>query len=153
MAALTETWPTIEIRSVTWLSHLKKNSPADINHQLVEVYGTSVISRRQVWFGGEGTEIDKGRRDVRVEERALSVGVDLYSIKRNRIPNFRSVDLIESSGNIVNIQTATAGSDVVQSGRPIFDDFFQHLWPYMGNITANVVFQMVKRLWLIRIDQ
>ncbi|GFU44044.1 uncharacterized protein TNCV_4963561 [Trichonephila clavipes] len=24
-------------------------------------------------------------------------------------------------------ETATAGSDVVQSGRPIFDDFFQHL--------------------------
>ncbi|GFS83882.1 uncharacterized protein TNCV_2363211 [Trichonephila clavipes] len=44
--------------------------------------------------------------------------------------------------------TATAGSDVVQSGRPIFDDFFQHLWPYIGNNTANVVFQMVKRLWL-----
>ncbi|GFX86651.1 integrase catalytic domain-containing protein [Trichonephila clavipes] len=51
------------------------------------------------------------------------------------------------------IETATAGSDVVQSGRPIFDDFFQHLWPYIGNNTANVVFQMVKRLWLIRIDQ
>ncbi|GFY35890.1 hypothetical protein TNCV_4842632 [Trichonephila clavipes] len=49
--------------------------------------------------------------------------------------------------------TATAGSDVIQSGRPIFDDFFQHLWPYIGNNTANVVFQMVKRLWLIRIDQ
>ncbi|GFY33967.1 hypothetical protein TNCV_4596751 [Trichonephila clavipes] len=49
--------------------------------------------------------------------------------------------------------TATAGSDGVQSGRPIFDDFFQHLWPYIGNNTANVVFQMVKRLWLIRIDQ
>ncbi|GFV95427.1 hypothetical protein TNCV_4574291 [Trichonephila clavipes] len=49
--------------------------------------------------------------------------------------------------------TATAGSDVVQSGRPIFDDFFRHLWPYIGNNTANVVFQMVKRLWLIRIDQ
>ncbi|GFY34235.1 hypothetical protein TNCV_2505381 [Trichonephila clavipes] len=49
--------------------------------------------------------------------------------------------------------TAMAGSDVVQSGRPIFDDFFQHLWPYIGNNTANVVFQMVKRLWLIRIDQ
>ncbi|GFX28625.1 hypothetical protein TNCV_3336851 [Trichonephila clavipes] len=56
---------------------------------------------------------------------------------------------ITSSGG----QTATAGSDVVQSGRPIFDDFFQHLWPYIGNNTANVVFQMVKRLWLIRIDQ
>ncbi|GFT83801.1 PC4 domain-containing protein [Trichonephila clavipes] len=27
--------------------------------------------------------------------------------------------------------TATAGFDVVQSGRPIFDDFFQHLWPYI----------------------
>ncbi|GFY18271.1 hypothetical protein TNCV_2046771 [Trichonephila clavipes] len=50
-------------------------------------------------------------------------------------------------------ETATAGSDGVQSGRPIFDDFFQHLWPYIGNNTANVVFQMVKRLWLIRIDQ
>ncbi|GFV62194.1 BRCA1-associated protein [Trichonephila clavipes] len=48
---------------------------------------------------------------------------------------------------------ATAGSDVVQSGRPIFDDFFQLLWPYIGNNTANVVFQMVKRLCLIRIDQ
>ncbi|GFW71176.1 hypothetical protein TNCV_535941 [Trichonephila clavipes] len=50
-------------------------------------------------------------------------------------------------------RTATAGLNVVQSGRPIFDDFFQHLWPYIGNSTANVVFQMVKRLWLIRIDQ
>ncbi|GFT95796.1 hypothetical protein TNCV_311541 [Trichonephila clavipes] len=49
--------------------------------------------------------------------------------------------------------TATVGSDVVQSGRPIFNEFFQHLWPYIGNNTANVVFQMVKRLWLIRIDQ
>ncbi|GFV42249.1 hypothetical protein TNCV_3164801 [Trichonephila clavipes] len=52
-----------------------------------------------------------------------------------------------------HVRTLTAGSDVVQSGRPIFDDFFQHLWPYIGNNTANVVFQMVKRLWLIRIDQ
>ncbi|GFV37471.1 hypothetical protein TNCV_1157341 [Trichonephila clavipes] len=31
------------------------------------------------------------------------------------------------------------------------NDFFQHLWPYIGNNTANVVFQMVKRLWLIHI--
>ncbi|GFY32546.1 transposable element Tc3 transposase [Trichonephila clavipes] len=54
---------------------------------------------------------------------------------------------------IILKMTVTAGSDVVQSGRPIFDDFFQHLWPYIGNNTANVVFQMVKRLWLIRIDQ
>ncbi|GFU59839.1 uncharacterized protein TNCV_4726071 [Trichonephila clavipes] len=54
---------------------------------------------------------------------------------------------------IIFKMTATAGSDVVQSGRPIFDDFFQHLWPYIGNNTVNVVLQMVKRLWLIRIDQ
>ncbi|GFV41932.1 adhesion G protein-coupled receptor B2 [Trichonephila clavipes] len=51
------------------------------------------------------------------------------------------------------IGLTTAGSDVVQSGGPIVDDFFQHLWPYIGNNTANVVFQMVKRLWLIRINQ
>ncbi|GFX76705.1 hypothetical protein TNCV_664121 [Trichonephila clavipes] len=51
------------------------------------------------------------------------------------------------------VLTATAGSDVVQSGLQIFDDFFQHLWPYIGNNRTNVVFQMVKRLWLIRINQ
>ncbi|GFX58202.1 hypothetical protein TNCV_4049601 [Trichonephila clavipes] len=56
----------------------------------------------------------------------------------------------ERPGMEEKARTATAGSDVVQSGRPIFDDFFQHLWPYIGNNTANVVFQMVKRLWLIR---
>ncbi|GFU09989.1 hypothetical protein TNCV_1796951 [Trichonephila clavipes] len=43
--------------------------------------------------------------------------------------------------------------DVVQSDVQISDDFFQHLWPYIGNNTSNVVLQMVKRLWLIRIDQ
>ncbi|GFV41066.1 hypothetical protein TNCV_2666571 [Trichonephila clavipes] len=59
----------------------------------------------------------------------------------------------ENSFSVGKIKTATAGSDVVQSGRPIFDDFFQHLWPYIGNNTANVVFQMVKYLWLIRMDQ
>ncbi|GFV27272.1 hypothetical protein TNCV_3047811 [Trichonephila clavipes] len=52
-----------------------------------------------------------------------------------------------------HVTTVTAGSDVVQSGRPIFDDFFQHLWLYIGNNTAKVAFQMVQRLWLIRIDQ
>ncbi|GFY00360.1 uncharacterized protein TNCV_1663991 [Trichonephila clavipes] len=33
--------------------------------------------------------------------------------------------------------TATADSDVVQSGRPIFDDFFQHLWPYIECCLPN----------------
>ncbi|GFY15922.1 hypothetical protein TNCV_1285671 [Trichonephila clavipes] len=61
--------------------------------------------------------------------------------------------VINRVGDCCDSTTATAGLDVVQSGRPIFDDFFQHLWPYIGNNTANVVFQMVKRLSLIRIDQ
>ncbi|GFS94249.1 hypothetical protein TNCV_2013351 [Trichonephila clavipes] len=30
-------------------------------------------------------------------------------------------------------KTAMADSDVDQSGCPIFDDIFQHLWPYIGN--------------------
>ncbi|GFU80763.1 hypothetical protein TNCV_514901 [Trichonephila clavipes] len=61
--------------------------------------------------------------------------------------------VIKSPYSSVFVSIATDGWDVVQSGRPIFDDFFQHLWPCIGNNTANVVFQMVKRLWLIRIDQ
>ncbi|GFU66653.1 hypothetical protein TNCV_3111371 [Trichonephila clavipes] len=61
--------------------------------------------------------------------------------------------MVHDQGKRVAPRTAMAGSDVVQSGRPIFDDFFQHLWSYIANNTANVVFQMVKRLWLIRIDQ
>ncbi|GFW37678.1 hypothetical protein TNCV_415641 [Trichonephila clavipes] len=66
----------------------------------------------------------------------------------------RSVNMqIRNLLNGRSLTTATAGSDVVQSGRPSFDDFFQHLWPYIGNNTVNVAFQMVKRLWLIRIDQ
>ncbi|GFX48272.1 hypothetical protein TNCV_2920891 [Trichonephila clavipes] len=64
-----------------------------------------------------------------------------------------SVEPLYRGLSYTQYMTAMAGSDVVQSGRPIFDDFFQHLWPYIGNNTANVVFQMVKRLWLIRIDQ
>ncbi|GFV95089.1 hypothetical protein TNCV_3708841 [Trichonephila clavipes] len=69
-----------------------------------------------------------------------------------RLPGVHPDHTATASGRGSN-GTATAGSDVVQSGRPIFDDFFQHLWPYIGNNTANVVFQMIKRLWLIRIDQ
>ncbi|GFW45361.1 hypothetical protein TNCV_4734681 [Trichonephila clavipes] len=63
------------------------------------------------------------------------------------------IAIVQVGRILLAVKTATAGSDVVQSGRPIFDDFFQHLWPYIGNNTANVVFLMVKRLWLIRIDQ
>ncbi|GFU92309.1 hypothetical protein TNCV_1338901 [Trichonephila clavipes] len=34
---------------------------------------------------------------------------------------------LECDTRYVLVWTATAGSDVVQSGRPIFDDFSQHL--------------------------
>ncbi|GFY30946.1 hypothetical protein TNCV_1629201 [Trichonephila clavipes] len=85
-----------------------------------------------------------GRKRLRL---ALG-GVVHKNIGRNRPVLPQSFELSSPTE-----QTATAGSDVVQSGRPVFDDFFQHLWPYIGNNTANVVFQMVKRLWLIRIDQ
>ncbi|GFU18356.1 hypothetical protein TNCV_1980431 [Trichonephila clavipes] len=73
------------------------------------------------------------------------------------VPRYRRINCADAKtmagSSTGGHKTATAGSDVVQSGRPIFDDFFQHLWSYIGNNTANVVFQMVKRLWLIRIDQ
>ncbi|GFT15754.1 hypothetical protein TNCV_4943101 [Trichonephila clavipes] len=63
-------------------------------------------------------------------------------------------DRIENDTAIIRMEkTATAGSDVVQLDVQTLMTFFQHLWPYIGNNTANVVFQMVKRLWLIRIDQ
>ena len=43
MAALVETWCTIEIRNVIMFLCLKKNSPAEIHQQLIEVYSTSVM--------------------------------------------------------------------------------------------------------------
>ncbi|GFV04029.1 hypothetical protein TNCV_916531 [Trichonephila clavipes] len=64
-----------------------------------------------------------------------------------RVPSPKAFEKLNSE------RTVTPGSDVVQYGRPIFYDFFQHLWSYIGNNTVIVVFQMVKRLWLIRIDQ
>ncbi|GFT22891.1 hypothetical protein TNCV_1857121 [Trichonephila clavipes] len=83
--------------------------------------------------------------------------ITTYSLTNRRTPMIVRTPAVSDpehrDGTPSGTETATAGSDVVQSGRPIFDDFFQHLWPYIGNNTANVVFQMVKRLWLIRIDQ
>ncbi|GFT50245.1 hypothetical protein TNCV_3622961 [Trichonephila clavipes] len=74
-------------------------------------------------------------------------------LKTRRVKGDMHDKSVYSSNVIPWVWTATDGSDGVQSGRPIFDDFFQHLWPYIGNNTANVDFQIIKRLWLIRIDQ
>lgn len=49
--------------------------------------------------------------------------------------------------------TIMAGSDKVQSGGPLEDEIIQHLWPYIGNNMAYVVFQMVKLSKLMSIDQ
>ncbi|GFV41870.1 hypothetical protein TNCV_2958861 [Trichonephila clavipes] len=89
------------------------------------------------------------------------VRVSLTNLKNPRsyvseaVHNILSCDVPNQSTYRIQraTQTATAGSDGVQSERPIFDDFFQDLWPYVGNNTASVVFQIVKRLWVIRIDQ
>ncbi|GFV96511.1 hypothetical protein TNCV_1999631 [Trichonephila clavipes] len=89
-------------------------------------------------LSGRSKKIRKDKRRKRKKEED--------NIKKNKVKK-------RLQCRIFLMRTAMAGSDVVQSGRPIFDDFFQHLWPYIGNNTANVVFQMVKRLWLIRIDQ
>ncbi|GFX17803.1 hypothetical protein TNCV_2292521 [Trichonephila clavipes] len=89
-------------------------------------------------------------------EVASSVGELRYSETKTHRLSTRVEEIASSKTHLLlcSIQRLPrAGSGVVQSGRPIFDDFFQPLWPHIGNNTANVVFQMVKRLWLIRTDQ
>ncbi|GFW94332.1 hypothetical protein TNCV_1432671 [Trichonephila clavipes] len=100
----------------------------------------------------------RARRELSATDRLIlncgqvfRTSPDLDTTLQASIPH--QCEDFEPLAKLARSLTATAGSDVVQSGRPIFDDFFQHLWPYIGNNTANVVFQMVKRLWLIRIDQ
>ncbi|GFV62744.1 hypothetical protein TNCV_3101171 [Trichonephila clavipes] len=56
-------------------------------------------------------------------------------------------------GHRAAAMTVTAGSDVVQSGRPIFDDFFQHLWPYISNNTCLVTSSIPVPLKTRRVGQ
>ncbi|GFX55428.1 hypothetical protein TNCV_267161 [Trichonephila clavipes] len=99
------------------------------------------------------------KRDVQYKKRSLGM---LLELKREGCFQvfalsglIRNVAPSQAGPRIVKIEDVErrTGSDVVQSGRPLFDDFFQHLWPYIGNNTTNVLFQKVKRLWFIRIDQ
>ncbi|GFS55545.1 uncharacterized protein TNCV_1627681 [Trichonephila clavipes] len=105
---------------------------------------------QELWFQQDGATCHTARATIDLLKDTLGDRL----ISRFEPVNWppRSCDLTPLN-YFLWAMTATAGSDVVQSGRPIFDDFFQHLWPYIGNNTANVVFQLVKRLWLIRIDQ
>ncbi|GFW99699.1 hypothetical protein TNCV_3419301 [Trichonephila clavipes] len=51
-----------------------------------------------------------------------------YSVSGLPLFRYPTTFIINSMGNRgTAFKTATAGSDGVQSGRPIFDDFFQHL--------------------------
>ncbi|GFW85764.1 uncharacterized protein TNCV_854131 [Trichonephila clavipes] len=80
----------------------------------------------------------------------ITIECDKYALHRMQLYDVATPDSKLPEHSIKGVRkcmTATAGSDVVQSGRPTFDDFFQHLRPYIGNNTANVVFQMVKHLW------
>ncbi|GFX69122.1 uncharacterized protein TNCV_3562981 [Trichonephila clavipes] len=128
------------------------------------VYGANTVTAnyRQFWF----RRFRSGIFDVKDVPRTGSPVVENFDkiteiIEADRLKEARCLgatpmktkkmmDRISICETLAK-RTATAGSDVVQSGRPIFDDFFQHLWPYIGNNTANVVFQRVKRLGLIRI--
>ncbi|GFW68874.1 receptor-type tyrosine-protein phosphatase eta [Trichonephila clavipes] len=125
---------------------------------------TTHIIKASLACGGKITQIKEfellsdGNKNMCVGHHTHIRHITLYHFEKEWKPIESFCDLNELFGGKISKSrcwkgTATAGSDVVQSGRPIFDDFFQHLWPYIGNNTANVVFQMVKRLWLIRIDQ
>lgn len=41
---------------------------------------------------------------------------------------------------------ATVGSNEMQSGSLNFEHFIKQPWPYIGNNTANIYFQVVQRL-------
>ncbi|GFW46421.1 nucleolar GTP-binding protein 1 [Trichonephila clavipes] len=107
------------------------------------------VSRLRSEFGELGVELDS---DNEAHYKDAVSGRAVRSVKRKGCFFRDKLVALHFKYDFWH-RTATAGSDVVQSGRPIFDDFFQHLSSYVDNNTANVVFQMVKRLWLIRIDQ
>ncbi|GBN11643.1 hypothetical protein AVEN_259116-1 [Araneus ventricosus] len=63
MATLTDIWSAIKVRILIRFLRLKETSPVHIHRQLVEVYGASVLPRKQVWFWYK--EFELGRTDVR----------------------------------------------------------------------------------------
>ncbi|GFV26061.1 uncharacterized protein TNCV_3953441 [Trichonephila clavipes] len=127
------------------------SSPVPLKTRRVGQRCTLNLSRAETSSRWCGVVVRERGCQLRCRPRHLTSGSKLRGPSPKALVYLNSATLIFNQS--IWHRTATAGSDVVQSGRPIFDDFFQHLWPYIGNNTANVVFQMVKRLWLIRIDQ
>ena len=68
MAVQLQTWTTIEIRSVIRFLNARNVSPAEIHQQLVDVYGVTVLSRKQVYFWCN--EFNAGRTNVVDEQRS-----------------------------------------------------------------------------------
>ncbi|GFU37913.1 transposable element Tcb2 transposase [Trichonephila clavipes] len=95
---------------------------------------------RRNWTAAEWNQV------VFRDESGLNLSNDDNRVRvwRPRGELLNPVHLFYSGTSLIQLLrwTATAGSDVVQSRRPIFNDFFQHLWPHIGNNTANVVFQL-----------
>ncbi|GFV61736.1 uncharacterized protein TNCV_188941 [Trichonephila clavipes] len=166
---LVEMLPSVDLEKGTW----RRRSNLELYRSYKESDNVNFIKIQQIKWAGHVIRRNEDRTTKKVFN-AQPIGT-----RRKGRPNLRWIDglekdlpvlrtrtwrtlegrrlawkrLLEKAKAHPGLSTATAGSDVVQSGRPIFDDFSQHLWPYVGNNTANVVFQMVKRLWLIRIDQ
>jgi hypothetical protein len=67
MAVQLQTWTTIEIRSVIRFLNARSVSPAEIHQQLVDVYGESVLSRKQVYLWCN--EFNAGKTSVVDEQR------------------------------------------------------------------------------------
>ncbi|GFS62589.1 hypothetical protein TNCV_1263391 [Trichonephila clavipes] len=135
--------PRCELHNLVWYWARTRDKPEDCEQQ--QIYYTSAFlpdwwAAVAQWLGYRTMADNPVALRTSPQPCIAEVGQGLREPKARFLPGSYPL-------------TAMAGSDVVQSGRPIFDDFFQHLWPYIGNNTANVVFQMVKRLWLIRIDQ
>ncbi|GFT40011.1 hypothetical protein TNCV_12491 [Trichonephila clavipes] len=143
-------WPrptTIHTRKAAFTPRLSASSVERLANQRLHIARDEVSD----WLDAQSSTLtalgSKAYFCVGVQSLLLRKGPESQEVLRR--PCRMDEDKTYISNSVIS-ETATA---VVQSGRPIFDDFFQHLWPYIGNNTANVVFQMVKRLWLIRIDQ
>jgi len=63
-----QTWTTIEIRSVIRFLNARSLPPAEIHQQLVDVYGVTALSRKQVYFWCN--EFSAGRTNVVDEQRS-----------------------------------------------------------------------------------